>query len=209
VNPSSSWVAGPAQPLLSARSGCGAQPIAPTTNRRAAALLAIRISRSPARAQAIDDWRRRQDDLPTRATAIRRLVEIGLKSKAKGQSPANVPQGSQTSQAAALFNELRLLCRLSRIRNRPTVMTHMTYNVGLLLISPKFPNGAHIEMCVTVRHASCGRTQGRLFDTRLPCTQPRLSKTAVIRLRSDVPNCRLGMSRARSAISETSTSCLS
>jgi hypothetical protein len=29
--------------------------------------------------QPIDDWRRKQDDLPGRPEAIRRLVEIGLK----------------------------------------------------------------------------------------------------------------------------------
>ena len=31
--------------------------------------------------EAVDDWRRKQGDLPTRATAIRRLAEIGLKAK--------------------------------------------------------------------------------------------------------------------------------
>jgi hypothetical protein len=31
----------------------------------------------------IDDWRRKQDDLPGRPEAIRRLVELGLKAKAK------------------------------------------------------------------------------------------------------------------------------
>lgn len=30
----------------------------------------------------IDDWRRQQADLPSRAEAIRRLVELGLKAKA-------------------------------------------------------------------------------------------------------------------------------
>jgi len=30
---------------------------------------------------AIDDWRRKQPDLPSRAAAIRRLVELGLKGK--------------------------------------------------------------------------------------------------------------------------------
>jgi hypothetical protein len=30
---------------------------------------------------AIDDWRRRQADLPARSEAIRRLVEMGLKAK--------------------------------------------------------------------------------------------------------------------------------
>jgi metal-responsive CopG/Arc/MetJ family transcriptional regulator len=29
----------------------------------------------------IDEWRRKQDDMPTRPEAIRRLVEIGLKAK--------------------------------------------------------------------------------------------------------------------------------
>jgi hypothetical protein len=31
--------------------------------------------------KAIDEWRRRQDDLPTRAEAIRRLVALGIKVK--------------------------------------------------------------------------------------------------------------------------------
>jgi hypothetical protein len=31
--------------------------------------------------QILDDWRRKQDDLPGRPEAIRRLVEIGLKAK--------------------------------------------------------------------------------------------------------------------------------
>ncbi|MFH0303081.1 hypothetical protein AAFX91_39210 [Bradyrhizobium sp. 31Argb] len=30
---------------------------------------------------AIDAWRRKQDDLPSRSEAIRRLVELGLKAK--------------------------------------------------------------------------------------------------------------------------------
>jgi hypothetical protein len=29
----------------------------------------------------LDDWRRKQEDLPGRPEAIRRLVEIGLKAK--------------------------------------------------------------------------------------------------------------------------------
>ena len=31
----------------------------------------------------IDDWRRKQTDLPSRAEAIRRLVELGLKAKTR------------------------------------------------------------------------------------------------------------------------------
>jgi hypothetical protein len=30
---------------------------------------------------AIDEWRRRQADLPSRSEAIRRLVQLGLKTK--------------------------------------------------------------------------------------------------------------------------------
>jgi len=32
---------------------------------------------------AIDEWQRRQPELPSRSEAIRRLVELGLKVKAK------------------------------------------------------------------------------------------------------------------------------
>jgi hypothetical protein len=35
----------------------------------------------PEMAKQLDDWRRKQDDLPGRPEAIRRLVEIGLKVK--------------------------------------------------------------------------------------------------------------------------------
>jgi hypothetical protein len=31
--------------------------------------------------QSLDDWRRKQSDLPGRPEAIRRLVEIGLKAR--------------------------------------------------------------------------------------------------------------------------------
>jgi hypothetical protein len=33
--------------------------------------------------KAIDSWRRKQEDLPSRAEAIRRLVELGLKAERK------------------------------------------------------------------------------------------------------------------------------
>jgi hypothetical protein len=36
---------------------------------------------------AIDEWRRRQTPIPTVSDAIRRLIEIGLKSKSKPKSP--------------------------------------------------------------------------------------------------------------------------
>jgi hypothetical protein len=31
----------------------------------------------------IDEWRRKQPDLPTRSAAVRRLVDLGLAAKAK------------------------------------------------------------------------------------------------------------------------------
>jgi hypothetical protein len=34
-------------------------------------------------AKELDDWRRKQSDLPGRPEAIRRLVELGLKAKTK------------------------------------------------------------------------------------------------------------------------------
>jgi hypothetical protein len=39
----------------------------------------------PAWMKRIDDWRRKQDDLPSRAEAIRRLVDLGLKVKGGGK----------------------------------------------------------------------------------------------------------------------------
>jgi hypothetical protein len=38
---------------------------------------------TPAFLQAVDDWRRKQPDLPSRAEAVRRLVEQALKAKAR------------------------------------------------------------------------------------------------------------------------------
>jgi hypothetical protein len=36
----------------------------------------------------IDQWRRKQDDVPTRPEAIRRLVELGLTIKTKAKQPS-------------------------------------------------------------------------------------------------------------------------
>ncbi len=38
---------------------------------------------SPEEVKAIDDWRRKQEELPSRSEAIRRLIKMALKSKAK------------------------------------------------------------------------------------------------------------------------------
>jgi hypothetical protein len=37
----------------------------------------------PEMAKQLDDWRRKQDDLLGRPEAIRRLVELGLKTRSK------------------------------------------------------------------------------------------------------------------------------
>src|SRR5438046_2460209 len=40
----------------------------------------------------IDEWRRRQPDLPSRSAAIRRLIGLGL-----GKAPTSTPPGGSTS----------------------------------------------------------------------------------------------------------------
>lgn len=47
--------------------------------RAAAAGDPILVRVQPDMAKQLDDWRRKQDDLPGRPEAIRRLVELGLK----------------------------------------------------------------------------------------------------------------------------------
>ncbi len=44
-------------------------------------LVGVRIQ--PDMAKQLDDWRRKQEDIPGRPEAIRRLVELGLKVKVK------------------------------------------------------------------------------------------------------------------------------
>jgi hypothetical protein len=41
----------------------------------------VMVRLQPELAAPLDDWRRQQQDLPSRAEAIRRLVELGLKAK--------------------------------------------------------------------------------------------------------------------------------
>ena len=54
--------------------------VRPTEDRKDTTLQ-MRVS--DAFLKSIDDWRRKQPDLPSRAAAIRRLVELGLKAKGK------------------------------------------------------------------------------------------------------------------------------
>jgi metal-responsive CopG/Arc/MetJ family transcriptional regulator len=46
--------------------------------------LRIPVMMAATEVAAIDEWRRKQEDLPSRSEAIRRLVELGLKAKTKG-----------------------------------------------------------------------------------------------------------------------------
>jgi TPR repeat protein len=43
----------------------------------------VMVRLQPELAAPLDDWRRKQADLPSRAECIRRLVELGLKAKGK------------------------------------------------------------------------------------------------------------------------------
>jgi metal-responsive CopG/Arc/MetJ family transcriptional regulator len=45
--------------------------------------LRIPVMMAATEVTAIDEWRRRQPDLPSRSEAIRRLVQAGLKAKGK------------------------------------------------------------------------------------------------------------------------------
>jgi hypothetical protein len=56
----------------------------------------------PDMAKQLDDWRRRQEDLPGRPEAIRRLVELGLtvKPKAKQPSPARAARAKELAAKA-------------------------------------------------------------------------------------------------------------
>ena len=45
--------------------------------------LRIPVMMAATEVTAIDEWRRRQPDLPSRSEAIRRLVQAGLKTKGK------------------------------------------------------------------------------------------------------------------------------
>ncbi|WP_168195726.1 hypothetical protein [Bradyrhizobium sp. NAS80.1] len=42
---------------------------------------AVNVRMTVAALKSLDDWRRAQEDLPGRPEAIRRLVEIGLRTK--------------------------------------------------------------------------------------------------------------------------------
>jgi hypothetical protein len=43
-------------------------------------VLPVLVRLTPDQVKALDDWRRQEEDLPGRPEAIRRLMELGLKS---------------------------------------------------------------------------------------------------------------------------------
>ena len=64
--------------------GKSSRVIMKTPKKRAAVtgeLVGVRVQ--PDMAKQLDDWRRKQEDMPNRPEAIRRLVELGLRTKNK------------------------------------------------------------------------------------------------------------------------------
>jgi hypothetical protein len=55
----------------------------------------------PDMAKQLDDWRRKQDDLPGRPEAIRRLVEIGLNSKEPSKLVRKPVRSARAAELAA------------------------------------------------------------------------------------------------------------
>jgi hypothetical protein len=55
----------------------------PKKGRPAADTEAVNVRLPTSALKVIDDWRRKQDDLPGRPEAIRRLVDLGLRAKGK------------------------------------------------------------------------------------------------------------------------------
>jgi hypothetical protein len=63
----------------------GNRPRGRPSDRRQDRLFQMRVSEQFLR--TVDEWRRGQIDLPSRAEAIRRLVELATKTKKKADSP--------------------------------------------------------------------------------------------------------------------------
>ena len=78
---------------------------------------------------AIDAWRRKQEDLPSRSEAVRRLVELGLKAdtKALALNAVDPPRPSPSTEADAAMDLRRMgrrrvlvFCGNDRCRTRPS-----------------------------------------------------------------------------------------
>jgi hypothetical protein len=62
-------------------------------------LVGVRVQ--PDMAKQLDDWRRKQDDLPGRPEAIRRLVELGLAVKAPARPGSKPGRRLRAAELAA------------------------------------------------------------------------------------------------------------
>ena len=62
-------------------------------------LVGVRVQ--PDMAKALDNWRRKQDDLPGLPEAIRRLVDLGLKVKTPTRSAVSKPARKLRAQELA------------------------------------------------------------------------------------------------------------
>jgi hypothetical protein len=98
-----------------------------TPKKRAAVtgdLVGVRVQ--PDMAKQLDDWRRKQDDLPGRPEAIRRLVELGL--RAKGKWRAHVQRG-----ALWTLTDDDMLCKLlASGMKAPAIALKMNRTVGAI-----------------------------------------------------------------------------
>jgi Ribbon-helix-helix protein, copG family len=71
-----------------------------TALRRDAPQIGVRVDEDLLK--LIDEWRRKQDDVPTRPEAIRRLVDLGLtiKTRAKQSSPTRATRARELATKA-------------------------------------------------------------------------------------------------------------
>jgi hypothetical protein len=61
----------------------------------------VGVRMHPARMKELDDWRRKQDDMPGRPEAIRRLVELGLKAEKPSKPAYKAGRRSRAAELAA------------------------------------------------------------------------------------------------------------
>ena len=61
---------------------------------------------SPQFLKSVDRWRAKQEDKPSRAEAIRRLVELGLTLKSKPEKPATEPASRAKELAGKVIDKM-------------------------------------------------------------------------------------------------------
>jgi hypothetical protein len=61
----------------------------------------VQLVCSKGQIRAIDEWRRRQPDLPSRSGAIRRLIEAGLNAEGQGEQPPSPRNSRQKKNRAS------------------------------------------------------------------------------------------------------------